>query len=61
MLQDITNIERKYTKRRTARYIIVHYASGQMFHNFFEIDGKMFDVEQMLQVIQKHYPEITIR
>lgn len=60
LLKEITEIERKYSKKSELKSIIIRYRTDKMNHNFFEIKGNVVNIKAVLEAIQDYYPAVPV-
>lgn len=60
LLENITEIEKVYTKDHRLKSIMVRYTGDSMHHNFFEIRKYDTDVEGILNAILDHRPSVPV-
>ena len=60
-LEDITSVERKYTKEHHLSSLVIRYSAPDMHHNFFEIKKCDTDVEGILNAILDYHPSVSVR
>lgn len=59
-LDDITEIEKKYTKNRHVKSAVVRYSEDKMHHNFLELRRFDTDVEGILDAILDYRPSVPV-
>lgn len=60
LLENITGIERKYTKDHQLKSVMVKYTADNMHHNFFEIKKYDTDIEGILNAILDYRPSVPV-
>ena len=60
LLENITEIEKKYTKDHHLKSVIVQYTVDNVHHNFFEIKKYDTDVEGILNAILDYRPSVPV-
>lgn len=60
LLENITAIERKYTKDHQLKSLIVRYTVDNSHHNFFEIKKYDTDAEGILNAILDYRPSVPV-
>lgn len=60
-LQNITEIEKEYTKSYQFKSIVIRYHKGEMHHNFLVIKKDETDIESILNAILDYCPSVPVR
>lgn len=60
LLQEIIDIEKKYTKDHRLKSVIVRYVTDEKYHNFFEIRKYDTDAEGILNAILDYRPSVPV-
>ena len=60
LLENISEIEKKYTKDQHLKAVIVRYSDDDKHHNFFEIKKFDTDVEGILHAILDYRPSVPV-
>lgn len=60
-LQNITEIEKEYTKNNRFKSIVIRYYKGEMHHNFLVIKKDETDIEGILNAILDYRPSVPVR
>lgn len=60
-LQNITEIEKEYTKSGKLKSIVIRYRKEGMYHNFLVIKKDDVNIEGILNAILHYHPSVSVR
>ena len=60
-LQNITEIEKEYTKSGKLKSIVIRYRKEGMYHNFLVIKKDDVNIEGILNAILNYCPSVSVR